>query len=165
MSHKKSEFYHSLHFIKYFLELSSNSHSINIWQKNVTHSIMANRIGRSHKVDKQNINWSDMTTNLLTVPVSISKCHNKNIKTLIWHLTHHPLTLHRLLPLLMYMRKLLTPLKNNLQTTFEKNKISNVAVDENDQSFETSRKKLQRHFTKWLTFVGKISMQKYFRRN
>ena len=34
----------------------------------------------------------------------------KMIKTFIWHLTYHPLTLLHLLPLLMYTIKLLTPL-------------------------------------------------------
>ena len=43
---------------------------------------MANRIDRFHKLGKQNINRSDITTSLLTVPVSISNCHNTKDKNI-----------------------------------------------------------------------------------
>ena len=40
----------------------------------------------------------------------------KMIKTLIWHLTHNPLTICCLLQMFLHMRNLLTPMKKNLQT-------------------------------------------------
>ena len=52
-----------------------------------------------------------MTTNILTVPVSIPKCHNIEDKKFILNLTHNPLTLRCLLTMMMYMRNLLMPLK------------------------------------------------------
>ena len=60
------------------------------------------------------------------------------IKTLILHLSHYQLTLYCVLLLLMYMRNLLTALKNNLQITKnDQDSIANVAVDDDAQSFET----------------------------
>ena len=62
------------------------------------------------------------------------------IKTLILHLSHYQLTLYCVLLLLMYMRNLLTALKNNLQITKnDQDSIANVAVDDDAQSFETWR--------------------------
>ena len=66
-----------------FSELSSKYHHFNICQKNITHSIRANRIGEVHKLVKQNRNLPAMTNKFPTVPVSTSKCQNNNDKTLI----------------------------------------------------------------------------------
>ena len=48
----------------FLLEVLSKSHNFNIWQKNITHSIMANRIIRVHKLGKQNRNWPDITARI-----------------------------------------------------------------------------------------------------
>ena len=76
---------------------------------------MANRISRVHIVVKHNRKIPGIHNNTPTVPVSISFFTTHMIKTLVWHLTYHPLTLRHLIPVLLHMRNLLTPLKNNLQ--------------------------------------------------
>ena len=43
---------------------------------------MANIIGRVHKLGKQNRKLSNMTTNITTVPFSISFCHNADDKNI-----------------------------------------------------------------------------------
>ena len=43
---------------------------------------MANRIVQFHKLGKHNSKRTDMNTNLLTVPFSISFCHNKYNKNI-----------------------------------------------------------------------------------
>ena len=43
---------------------------------------MANRIVRVHKLGKQNRKKPDITTNLITVLVSVSFCHNTDDKNI-----------------------------------------------------------------------------------
>ena len=43
---------------------------------------MTNRIGRVHKLGKQNRRQTDMNTNILTFPVFISFCNNTNYKNI-----------------------------------------------------------------------------------
>ena len=47
-----------------FSKVSSKSHNFNIQQKNITHSIMANKIGRVHKLGKQNRKQLDKNTRI-----------------------------------------------------------------------------------------------------
>ena len=90
-----------------------------------------------------------MNNNPLTVPVSISFFTTHMIKTLILHLANRPLTLCWLIPLLLYMINLLTPLKNKFQMIPKMRKtIAKVAVDDDAQPFEKKMKKSQCHFTR-----------------
>ena len=74
-----SEFYHIFHLIKkikIIIQISSFQHLA----KNITHSVMANRIVWVQKIGKQNINQPDITTNIPIVNVSISFSQHKSLK-------------------------------------------------------------------------------------
>ena len=53
---------------------------ISTFGKKNTYSIIANGIGRVHKIGKHNRKKPGMTTNPLTVPIQISKFHNTKDK-------------------------------------------------------------------------------------
>ena len=65
---KKIDFYIFSFYLIIFSKLSSKSHHFNIWQKIITNLIMADRIGRYHKLGKQSRKRPDMNSNILAFP-------------------------------------------------------------------------------------------------
>ena len=124
-----------------FLKISSKYHNFNIWPKKY--------LFQYGQQDLANTTESDLAW-LIIFLQSLFKFNfvtTHMIKTFIWHLTHHPVTLCCLLPLMLYMRNLLTPLKGVPQS-FKKKSIENVSVDDDAQSFETQNYYLQCHLTR-----------------